>query len=370
MQDIIYQKSDESATTPFSSIASSQSSGASSSKSNSTYVNPFDFYGGDKAVAGLVKSFSEHNVTSISEKKARQAVRNALPSLQGWGYQVEAVVGWGANGVVVSAFSGANDKVRTAVKVIYKTVRRSSLPKVSCTPQEIILLSEVEHDNVIRFLDHFEDETAYYLVTEYIGPAQIESRESMRCEAADGSELSIPIATHTAEMHQSSEEEKQSSQEKQVDVQSRLRQIVQGLCAMHEAGITHGDLKLGNCLVNQETGQVKVCDFGFASRGYRAFYGSQGYAAPELIVPVLQGRPSGREADIWAAGLILLQLLGGHIRHEEFKQDILQGGSCQAYPGVEQVQGSAGDLLRGMLRIDAARRMTAQQILSHPYLLE
>ncbi|KAL3897999.1 MAG: hypothetical protein SGCHY_003039 [Lobulomycetales sp.] len=153
-----------------------------------------------------------------------------------------------------------------------------------------------------------------------------------------------------------------------------MSQIMAGLATMHASGITHGDLKLANCIETRVAGTqgvVKICDFGFASSGpYRAFYGTQAYAPPELLVPVVQGRPSGREADVWAAGLILLQLLGGELRHDIFQAQVhglWPESGPHSYPGTCSFGGLAGHLLRGMLDVDPVSRLTADEVLDHPW---
>jgi serine/threonine protein kinase len=341
------QDSTLSASTPNSSASSS-----SSCRSTINYVNPFEF-GHNAKVIEMKNALSDNIISSIPEKKAREAVRKSLKTLTRNNYILEALVGIGANGAVVSCYRNGE---RVAVKLIYKTARRSSQPQKSSTPSEITLLAELSHKNILGYLDSFEDESAYYLVTEYLGYGKIEASEYMRIQAAGGQEVVVAIAIRSSDLE---------AQSKTLKAKETIYQIAAGLSSMHANGITHGDIKLANCIVSD--GAVKICDFGFASRSYRSFYGSQGYAAPELLVPVVKGRPSGTEADVWAAGLCLLQMLGGDIQHREFQQDIVNGVPCKQYPGAEAFSGLGGDLLRGMLCIDPEMRLTASQVLEHEW---
>jgi serine/threonine protein kinase len=198
--------------------------------------------------------------------KARKAVLSSLPTLFQQSYIVESLIGWGANGVVVSAFISY---MRVAIKIIYKT--RPS------TPIEITLLSSLSpHPNLITYLDSFEDDKAFYLVTEYLGPCLIPIADYM---LVDG--MFIGISSHTSDL-----------EDKALNARDTIYQIVSALSYMHSSGFTHGDVKLANCL--ESSGRVVLVDFGFATSSYRSFYGSPAYAAPELLGSIVKGRPSGR----------------------------------------------------------------------------
>ena len=88
-------------------------------------------------------------------------------------------------------------------------------------------------------------------------------------------------------------------------------QIFAGLNYLHTTGITHRDLKPQNVLVNQDTGELKICDFGSAKElkdgeTSVSYIGSRFYRAPELMYNC----PNYTSAiDIWAAGLVMAELL-------------------------------------------------------------
>ena len=88
-------------------------------------------------------------------------------------------------------------------------------------------------------------------------------------------------------------------------------QIFTGLAYLHSIGITHRDMKPENVLVDPDTGELKICDFGSAKMlqpGEKsvAYIASRFYRAPELIY----GCESYTTAvDIWAAGCVIAELL-------------------------------------------------------------
>ncbi len=92
-----------------------------------------------------------------------------------------------------------------------------------------------------------------------------------------------------------------------------VRQVCEGLGYAHSKGVVHRDIKPANVMV-LPGGQIKIVDFGIArlesSTGQTktgAVIGTFHYIAPER----LKGDPSDGRADIWAAGILLYQMLTG-----------------------------------------------------------
>ncbi|MBI1367520.1 MAG: protein kinase [Planctomycetes bacterium] len=89
-----------------------------------------------------------------------------------------------------------------------------------------------------------------------------------------------------------------------------VRDVAQGLAAIHEAGIVHRDLKPGNVLLPMGDGPAKVCDFGLATllaEQDTMTMGTAQYMAPELFGDeTVDGR-----ADIYALGMMAYEMLAG-----------------------------------------------------------
>ncbi|KAK6939303.1 Protein kinase domain [Dillenia turbinata] len=158
---------------------------------------------------------------------------------------------------------------------------------------------------------------------------------------------------------------------------SVARQIVNVVHACHFMGVMHRDLKPENFLFSgpEERSPLKAIDFGlsvFIEEGkiYKDIVGSAFYVAPEVL-----RRNYGKEIDVWSAGVIIYILLSGvppfwaETERGIFEQ-ILQGHldlQSQPWPAISA---AAKDLIRKMLTMDPKKRITAAQVLDHPWIKE
>ncbi|KAI3443353.1 hypothetical protein Pfo_000018 [Paulownia fortunei] len=142
----------------------------------------------------------------------------------------------------------------------------------------------------------------------------------------------------------------------------------------HSLGVMHRDLKPENFLfVNvEEDSPIKTIDFGlsvFFKPGeiFTDVVGSPYYVAPEVLC-----KRYGPEADVWSAGVIVYILLCGvppfwGESEQEIFEEVLRGDidfSSDPWPNISE---SAKDLVKKMLIRDPRRRITAHQVLCHPW---
>ncbi|MFA1542081.1 Stk1 family PASTA domain-containing Ser/Thr kinase [Actinomadura monticuli] len=97
-----------------------------------------------------------------------------------------------------------------------------------------------------------------------------------------------------------------------------MQPVLAALGAAHRAGLVHRDVKPENVLITED-GQVKVADFGLARAETASkmtktgmIIGTVGYLAPEQV---LSGNADVR-SDVYAAGIMLFELLTGHLPHQ------------------------------------------------------
>jgi serine/threonine protein kinase len=99
-----------------------------------------------------------------------------------------------------------------------------------------------------------------------------------------------------------------------------LRQIVDGLAAVHAAGIVHRDLKSENVFLVDQPPRVVLMDFGLANRKHSSRSnpllssggggaGTPGYTAPELIL----GAPASVSSDVYSLGTVMFEVLTGSL---------------------------------------------------------
>ncbi|KAI9108485.1 hypothetical protein K1719_020676 [Acacia pycnantha] len=155
------------------------------------------------------------------------------------------------------------------------------------------------------------------------------------------------------------------------------RQIVTVVHSCHSMGVFHRDLKPENFLFlsKDDNSPLKATDFGlsvFFKPGdvFGDLVGSAYYVAPEVL-----RRSYGPEADIWSAGVILYILLSGvppfWAENEQGIFDaILRGHIDFVSKPWPSISSSAKDLVRKMMRADPRERISAVDVLNHPWMRE
>ncbi|XP_045807294.1 calcium-dependent protein kinase 8-like isoform X2 [Trifolium pratense] len=158
---------------------------------------------------------------------------------------------------------------------------------------------------------------------------------------------------------------------------SVIKTAVQVVQMCHKHGVMHRNLKLENFLFadKTETGPLKIADFHlsiFFQPGERLnqMVGSSYYMAPE----VLKRRNYGPEIDIWSAGVILYFLLCGFPpfwaeTEKRVSQAIIDYAVDFKRDPWPHVSDNAKDLVKKMLDPNPERRLTAQEVLDHPWLI-
>lgn len=153
------------------------------------------------------------------------------------------------------------------------------------------------------------------------------------------------------------------------------RTIVEVIQMCHKHGVMHRDLKPENFLFSnkKEIAPLKAIDFGLSvffkpGERFNEIVGSPYYMAPEVLK-----RNYGPEVDVWSAGVILYILLCGV---PPFWAETEQGVAQAIIRSVvdfkrepwPKVSDGAKDLVRKMLDPDPTRRLTAHEVLEHPWL--
>ncbi|KAJ3321777.1 Serine/threonine-protein kinase brsk1 [Boothiomyces sp. JEL0866] len=150
-----------------------------------------------------------------------------------------------------------------------------------------------------------------------------------------------------------------------------FQQIIFGVEYCHRHLICHRDLKPENLLLDKDY-NVKVADFGMAnmivqSKMLETSCGSPHYASPEII----RGEKyDGRTSDVWSCGIILFALVTGNLPFDDSNiRRLLTKVKTGVYHIPEHVSPPARDLIKKMLTVEPASRITLQQVMKHEFFL-
>ncbi|XP_047942351.1 calcium-dependent protein kinase 4 [Salvia hispanica] len=159
---------------------------------------------------------------------------------------------------------------------------------------------------------------------------------------------------------------------------AQLTKIIVGVVeACHSLGVMHRDLKPENfLLVNKDDDfSLKAIDFGLSvffkpGQIFTDVVGSPYYVAPEVLL-----KQYGFEADVWTAGVILYILLSGVPPFWAETQQGIFDAVLRGYIDFDSdpwplISESAKDLIRKMLCMKPSERLTAHEVLCHPWICE
>ena len=207
--------------------------------------------------------------------------------------------------------------------------------------REIVIMKLIDHPNIMRLYDVWETSTELYLILEYVEGGELFDYLCKRGRLSTSEALGY------------------------------FQQIIAAINYCHRFNIAHRDLKPENLLLDQDR-NIKVADFGMAawqmnntSGLLRTACGSPHYAAPEVI----EGRAyNGSSSDIWSCGVILFALLAGRLPFDdEDLHTLLEKVKIGAYDMPQALDKRAQDLIARMLEKDVRKRITIEQILTHPF---
>jgi serine/threonine protein kinase/tetratricopeptide (TPR) repeat protein len=187
---------------------------------------------------------------------------------------------------------------------------------------EAVSLAQLNHPNVVPVLSTGEGQGLPYLAMEYVaGPTLAQVIQEVRAAGPDS--LASEVASRVLARREGvNAGELWSEQHARLDrayylwVIETLRQVAQGLAAVHAAGILHRDVKPCN-IVFAFDGVPKIVDFGLARAGATAtttvageFYGTPAYTSPEQARgDIASVSPA---SDVFSFGVMLFECLSLH----------------------------------------------------------
>uniref|UniRef100_M4F9U6 mitogen-activated protein kinase kinase kinase n=1 Tax=Brassica campestris TaxID=3711 RepID=M4F9U6_BRACM len=255
-------------------------------------------------------------------------------------WQKGGLLGRGSFGSVFEGISGDGDFF--AVKEVSLLEQGSQAQE--CIQQlegEIALLSQLQHQNIVRYRGTAKDGSNLYIFLELVTQGSL-SKLYQRYQLMDS-----VVSTYT-------------------------RQILDGLKYLHDKGFIHRDIKCANILVDAN-GAVKLADFGLAKvsklNDIKSCKGTPFWMAPEVINPK-RTDGYGSSADIWSLGCTVLEMLTGQIPYCDLENPVqalyrIGRGVLPDIPDTLSLDGR--DFITECLKVDPEERPTAAELLNHPF---
>uniref|UniRef100_A0A8C4VKV5 non-specific serine/threonine protein kinase n=1 Tax=Gopherus evgoodei TaxID=1825980 RepID=A0A8C4VKV5_9SAUR len=301
----------------------------------------------------LFRGFSFVAIASDDESQGMQTVgvhsivqqlhRNSIQFTDG--YEVKEDIGVGSYSICKRCIHKATN-MEYAVKIIDKSKRDP-------TEEIEILLRYGQHPNIITLKDVYDDGKYVYVVTELM----------------KGGELLDKI------LRQKFFSEREAS--------AVLLTITRTVEYLHAQGVVHRDLKPSNILYVDESGNpesIRICDFGFAKqlRAENGLLMTPCYTANFVAPEVLKRQGYDAACDIWSLGVLLYTMLTGYTPFANGPDDTPEEILARIGSGKFSLTGgywnsvsiTAKDLVSKMLHVDPHQRLTAAQVLRHPWIVD
>ena len=235
----------------------------------------------------------------------------------------------------------------TGILYACKELAKKKLSDYEGLMREVNLMIKLDHPNIIKLYEVYENEKYIYLIM----------------ELCTGGELFDRIVENT--------ENGKPFTEKQAA--NLFRQMMSAINYCHKNGIVHRDLKPENLLYlnKDENSPIKVIDFGMSKRFDSAHFMSEKVGTAYYISPeVLKGKYD-EKCDIWSAGVILYIIICGYPcfngdDDDEIFEAIQKGKIYFPSPEWDNISNDVKDLIKKMCT-SPEKRLTAEQVLNETW---
>ena len=303
-------------------------------------MGSFCSLGCDKDKTPIMRSYNNIDEILFSTGLFVQENRDSFTSI----YELfPKSIGYGAYGEVFICEHKRSKEIR-AVKIIDKNSLSKKMIEKRKVLNEVDILRTLDHPNVLKVFEYFEDPKNYYLVMEY-------------CSGGDLFDELVQVKSFD-----------------EVSTSKILSQILAGVAYIHNQSIVHRDLKLENILIwsKEKDLHIKIIDFNIATintgKKLSKFTGTSFYIAPEVI-----NESYDEKCDVWSCGVIMFLLLTGSFPFNGTTRDQVLFHIKTNQISLDQAKWSqlsiqAKDLIGLLLNQNPDSRISAVEALKHPWL--
>ncbi|KAK7747281.1 signal transducing kinase of the PAK [Cytospora paraplurivora] len=252
-------------------------------------------------------------------------------------YRGFSKIGQGASGGVYTGHERGSNRL-----VAIKQMNLEQQPKKDLIINEILVMKESSHPNIVNFIDSYLCGGELWVVMEYM----------------EGGSLTDVVTFNIMTEGQ---------------IASVCRETLKGLQHLHSKGVIHRDIKSDNILLSLE-GNIKLTDFGFCATINEAhnkrttMVGTPYWMAPEVVTR----KEYGRKVDIWSLGIMAIEMIEGEPPYlTESPLRALWLIATNGTPTIKDENSLSAvfrDFLYFALKVDPEKRASAHDLLRHDFM--